>query len=66
VAIRYAVKILSQVINSQRYLRGIIDMAIETRFLSDVSIEYHQNARHCQIDAFSEECFIGMDRHMIH
>jgi hypothetical protein len=64
-AIRYAVKILSpEVINDPaRYLQGIIDMAIETRFLSDIEhpniIKMRATAK---CDAFSEEYFIGMDR----
>jgi hypothetical protein len=62
---RYAVKILSpEVINDPaRYLQGIIDMAIETRFLSDIE---HPNIIKmravAKCDPFSEEYFIGMDR----
>jgi hypothetical protein len=62
---RYAVKILSpEVINDPpRYLQGIIDMATETRFLSDIE---HPNIIKmraiAKCDPFSEEYFIGMDR----
>jgi hypothetical protein len=62
---RYAVKILSpEVINDPaRYLQGIIDMAVETRFLSDIE---HPNIIKmraiAKCDTFSEEYFIGMDR----
>lgn len=62
---RYAVKVLSPevIADPARYLQGIIDMAVETRFLSYVE---HPNIIKmraiAQVDPFHEEYFIVMDR----
>ena len=62
---RYAVKQLSPEViqDPARYLQGIIDMAIETRFLSDIEhpniIKLRAMAR---CDPFAEEYFLVMDR----
>jgi len=62
---RYAVKQLSPDVikDPGRYLQGIIDMAIETRFLGDIE---HPNIiklrAMAKCDPFAEEYFLVMDR----
>jgi len=63
---RYAVKVLSQDViegDPAHYLQGVIDMAIETRFLSNIE---HPNIikmrAMAKLDPYHEDYFIVMDR----
>lgn len=62
---RYAVKLLSPevVANKGMFIQGMIDMALETRFMSDIE---HPNIvkirAMAQCDPFNEKYFILMDR----
>lgn len=62
---RYAIKVLSEehLVDEDKFIQGSLDMAIETRILSDTEHPNIIKARALAVvDPFSEEYFIMMDR----